>query len=163
MLIASLATHKDQQRSEAAHAGDAELLAWLQQDSHGAATLLFERFGRLVNHTVQRVLGPDPDHDDVVNEVFLRAIGGVSKVRDPGKLSSWMVSVTLNTVRSELRARVCDPRSDACGGAVGLWFALFGRKIRTRGGGELRLLDANGEAEAPKSAQTFCRPGAARA
>lgn len=105
MPITAPAPKQERQRSGQAKATDAEILALASQGGHEAASLLFSRFGRLVNHTVRRVLGPDPDHDDVVNETFSRAMAGLHKVRDAEKLSSWMVSVTLNTVRSELRAR----------------------------------------------------------
>jgi RNA polymerase sigma-70 factor (ECF subfamily) len=86
-------------------AADVALLEKVQRGGREGATVLFEAFGPLVNQTVQRVLGPDVDHDDLVNETFLRAMAGVHRVREAEKLRSWMVSVTLNTVRSELRSR----------------------------------------------------------
>jgi len=58
-----------------------------------------------VNATLWRLLGPDTDHDDLVNEAFLRIIGGIHRVREAERLSSWVMTVTVNVVRDELRKR----------------------------------------------------------
>jgi len=70
-----------------------------------AAALLYDRFADQVNRTLWRLLGADPDHDDLVNEVFLRLINSVRRVRDPRKLRGWVLSITVNTARGELRKR----------------------------------------------------------
>ncbi len=84
---------------------DEELVARLRAGGAGAAAVLFDRFGDDVNRLVWRTLGADADHDDLVQQTFLEILKNVHKVRDPSRLRSWVVSVTLNTVRSEIRKR----------------------------------------------------------
>lgn len=66
---------------------------------------LFDRFEKDVNRLVWRFLGADADHDDLVQQVFMEALVGVKKVRESGGLRGWMVCLTVNKVRSELRRR----------------------------------------------------------
>lgn len=83
-----------------------ELLALVRAGgSHAAAQLIYRRFSDLVNATIWRLLGPDADHDDLVNESFLRIIGGIAQLRDSEKLIGWIVTVTANVVRDEFRKR----------------------------------------------------------
>ncbi len=84
---------------------DAELLERLHRDGDGAAGLLHDRFSGEVNGLVWRLLGPDQDHDDIVQVVFCRLLQHVHKVREADKLRSWVRSVTVNSVYSELRKR----------------------------------------------------------
>jgi RNA polymerase sigma-70 factor (ECF subfamily) len=69
------------------------------------AALLFDRYERDVNRMVWRLLGADPDHDDVVQHIFCTIIGRITTVRDTDKLDQWVHAVTVNTVYAELRKR----------------------------------------------------------
>lgn len=71
----------------------------------GLGVFLHDRFGRAVNRIVGRLLGPDPEHDDVVHEVFVALLAGAQRVRDPQALEGWVLSVAVNTVRTEIRRR----------------------------------------------------------
>ena len=84
---------------------DAELLARVRAGAPGIGAALYDRLGADVNRVVWRFLGADPDHDDLVQVVFVKILEGVGRVRDPDALQSWAVSVAVNTVRSELRRR----------------------------------------------------------
>ena len=85
---------------------DAELL-WLARhgDPAAAARAVYGRFSEDVNRLVWRVLGADSEHDDVVHQVFVHIIAGLSRVREPDTLPAWMASVCVKTVRSEIRRR----------------------------------------------------------
>ena len=65
---------------------DGELLERLRQRDRSAAAVLFDRFSRDVNRLVYYLLGPDADHDDLVQEVFLRAWDGAERLQDAAKL-----------------------------------------------------------------------------
>jgi RNA polymerase sigma-70 factor (ECF subfamily) len=84
---------------------DEELLERLHRDGNAAAGLLHDRFSAEVNGLVWRLLGPDNDHDDIVQTVFCRLLLHVGKVRESDRLSSWVRSITVNAVYSELRKR----------------------------------------------------------
>jgi RNA polymerase sigma-70 factor (ECF subfamily) len=85
--------------------GDAELVTLLREDPARGARELVERYSADVNRLVWRLLGADPDHNDLVQHVFLRALAQVCTLRDPGRLGSWIQSVAVNTVYEELRRR----------------------------------------------------------
>lgn len=82
-----------------------ELLVLMQEDPSRGAPLFYDRFQREVNRLVWRLLGADPEHDDVVQQVFLTALRRVSAVRDPDRLLSWVRTVTVNAVYDEVRKR----------------------------------------------------------
>lgn len=84
---------------------DEELLALVRRGGAGAGAALYDRFGDDINRLVWRVMGADRDHDDLVQQVFVNVLANVHKVRDPSALRSWVVSVTVNTARSEIRRR----------------------------------------------------------
>src|SRR5690606_1101078 len=68
-------------------------------------SLLHARFGDEVNRLVWRILGADNDHDDLVQDIFIKLMAKVHRARDPDALSAWVRTVTVNSVRSELRKR----------------------------------------------------------
>jgi RNA polymerase sigma-70 factor (ECF subfamily) len=67
--------------------------------------VLYDRYADHVNRLVWRILGGDQEHDDVVQQVFLNALGSISRLRTPQALEGWLVGITINTVRRELRGR----------------------------------------------------------
>lgn len=52
-----------------------------------------------------RLLGRREDVDDVVQDVFLVAIGGVAKIREPEAVRAWLATVTARQVARRLRRR----------------------------------------------------------
>ena len=84
---------------------DEALVERLHRDPDGGAALLCDRFGRDINGLVWSLLGPDAEHDDVVQDVYVALLAGVGRLRDPSKLHAWVRAVTVTTVRWELRKR----------------------------------------------------------
>ncbi|MBI5508470.1 MAG: sigma-70 family RNA polymerase sigma factor [Deltaproteobacteria bacterium] len=99
------------------HASDADILAALKAERPGAMVAFFDRYQADVNRMVWRFLGADPDHDDVVQAVFAAVLGSVHRVRDAGALRGWLLAVTANTVRIEIRRRKWRRRLTFRGGA----------------------------------------------
>lgn len=66
---------------------------------------LFVRYRRDVNRLVYQLLGPDVEHDDIVQDVFVRVISRASSVRDADRERAWVASVAVNVVRNHLRRR----------------------------------------------------------
>jgi RNA polymerase sigma-70 factor (ECF subfamily) len=69
------------------------------------ATLIWERFGARITRLVRATLGPDAASDDLVQDAFVAILTGLARVRDEERLEAYVVGVTLNTVRVELRRR----------------------------------------------------------
>lgn len=84
---------------------DAELLDSVRAGDPRALARLYDRFAPDINRVVWKLLGADHDHDDLVHDVFLKVARQIDGVRDPEKLSSWVVAVAVNTVYKELRRR----------------------------------------------------------
>ncbi len=77
------------------------------EDTSSTATghALFVRYQRDVNRLVYQLLGPDVEHDDIVQDVFVRVISRASSLRDADRESAWVASVAVNVVRNHLRRR----------------------------------------------------------
>ena len=82
-----------------------ELLALLERDHEDGARLLCRIFSAEVNRLVWRLLGADPDHSDVVQQVFFKVLSRWRTVREPERLGSWIQAIVVNTVFEELRRR----------------------------------------------------------
>jgi RNA polymerase sigma-70 factor, ECF subfamily len=84
---------------------DLRLAQRLSEDPHGAAPQLYDRFASDVNRWVWRLMGADADHNDVVQQVFVRVLRTARRLRDPERMVPWIHSITVNTVYGELRRR----------------------------------------------------------
>jgi RNA polymerase sigma-70 factor (ECF subfamily) len=70
------------------------------------AARLFDRYYPYVRRILSRVLGPDPEVADVVQEVFLAAINSIDRLRDPEALKTWIGQIAVNRARKRLRQRM---------------------------------------------------------
>jgi len=82
-----------------------EIIDGLRRGSPEAAAALYDQYGALVNRLVWRFLGADPDHDDVVHQVFVAVLTSIGTVSNPLVLGAWISGVTFNTVSKEIRSR----------------------------------------------------------
>jgi RNA polymerase sigma-70 factor (ECF subfamily) len=67
--------------------------------------LIFRRYSRYVAAVALRLLGRDDEIDDVVQEVFLQAVRGLERLREPGAVKGWLATVTVRVARRKLRMR----------------------------------------------------------
>lgn len=84
---------------------DRELLELLRRGGPASAAALYDRFATDVRRVIDRCLGPDRDRDDVVHDAFVQILRSVAKVREAAALRGWVMTVAVNTARSELRRR----------------------------------------------------------
>ncbi len=77
----------------------------LRSGSRDAARAVYDRFSAAINRWVWRLLGADPEHDDVVQQVFVRVLKAGPHLREVDKLAGWVHAITINTVHGELRRR----------------------------------------------------------
>src|SRR5258706_15116020 len=69
---------------------DAALVASLREGSTGAGHALFAAYSPYVRRVLMRVLGPDQELGDLVQDVFVAALESVSKLQNPRALRAWL-------------------------------------------------------------------------
>ncbi len=84
---------------------DREIVEGILDGDPAAARALVDKYGRGINARVWRMLGADPDHDDVVQQVLVGVLRSIPKLKDPAALRDWIGRITVNTVLNELRSR----------------------------------------------------------
>ena len=84
---------------------DAELLEGIREGDEAAFRRLYDRHASYLAGVAYRLLGNDSELEDVVQEAFLEAIRFMHRVREPDRLRSWLVTVTVRRVRRRLRKR----------------------------------------------------------
>lgn len=84
---------------------DAALAQAMAAGEEWAIGEAWQRFAPLVLTTAERALGSKSDAEDLAQEVFLRLFRKVHTLRDPASLRSFVYSVAVRTLRSELRYR----------------------------------------------------------
>jgi RNA polymerase sigma-70 factor (ECF subfamily) len=88
-----------------AEADDAALARAAVLGDARAPREIWRRFVPLVRRIVRRTLGPEHDVEDVVQDVFLRLFDKLPGLRDPEALRAFLVSISIRSVRYELRRR----------------------------------------------------------
>ena len=66
---------------------------------------LYRRYAPYVAAVAIRLIGRDAEIDDVVQDVFLQALRGLSQLRDPAAIKSWLARVTVRVAVRRLRKR----------------------------------------------------------
>ncbi len=82
-----------------------ELVRRMRVDPASAAPLLYVRYEPLVRGLVHRMLGPDSDRGDLVQQIFRELMESSFDLREPEKLPGWIRSVAMCLVYEELRHR----------------------------------------------------------
>ncbi len=88
----------------AAFDSDEALVAACVAKSPAAARVVWDRYAALVRGLLRRTLGR-ADVEDTLQETFLRLFRLIERLREPGKLRSFVVGVTMRVAREELRRR----------------------------------------------------------
>ena len=83
-----------------------------ERESYDAAPIdltdldaLYRRYAPYVGAVATRLLGRDSEVDDLVQDVFLDAMSGISRLRDPQAVKGWLAKVTVRTAMRRLRKR----------------------------------------------------------
>lgn len=74
-----------------------------QRGDEAAFRELFVQHRETVARIVFRVIGPSPDVDDVVQDVFLHVYRSLRSFRGESKFSTWLFRLTTNVARMHLR------------------------------------------------------------
>lgn len=84
---------------------DHALLQALRAGHPGAAAVFYDQHAGRVNSTLRSVLGSDEEIPDLLQEVFIRAIDGIGKLRDVDRIGSWLSSIAVFVARAQIRRR----------------------------------------------------------
>jgi RNA polymerase sigma-70 factor (ECF subfamily) len=82
-----------------------ELVVRARAGEVSAQQQLFDRHVQLVAGLVRRLIPDQPDLDDVVQDVFVRALESLPRQRDADAFAGWLRSITVHVVRNRLRRR----------------------------------------------------------
>lgn len=84
---------------------DEALVGALREGRADAAAAFYDRHAKGIHGIVFRLMGPDRDRDDVVHDVFVRALESLPLLRDPSALRSWLFGIAVRTVRIRFQKR----------------------------------------------------------
>lgn len=84
---------------------DAALVDALRAGDPDAADRLFLAHGEHVQRVLARVLGPDPELVDLIQDVFVTALTSFRRLKDPRALRAWLTTIAVFTARARIRKR----------------------------------------------------------
>jgi RNA polymerase sigma-70 factor (ECF subfamily) len=85
--------------------GDEELLARARAGERAAFQLLYHRYVDGVFRRLTHLLGPDPEREDVVQQVFADLFRGLHRFRGEARFSTYVYRITANIACDHLRRR----------------------------------------------------------
>jgi RNA polymerase sigma-70 factor (ECF subfamily) len=85
--------------------GGEDLHAAIQSGAPGWQKRAFDEFHGLVHGLLVKCLGPNAEILDLVSEVFLTFFENAQRIRDPNAVRSYLVSITMNKARRQIRTR----------------------------------------------------------
>jgi RNA polymerase sigma-70 factor (ECF subfamily) len=85
---------------------DEELVDGVIAGRADAASALYERHVDGIQRLVFRLMGPDTEIEDVVHDVFLRALESIGRLRDPAALRPWLIGIAIRVVRIRIQKRM---------------------------------------------------------
>ncbi|HKO46485.1 MAG TPA: sigma-70 family RNA polymerase sigma factor [Polyangiaceae bacterium] len=86
-------------------ASDAELARGLIAGEPWAVSEAWRRFAPMVLMTAERALGSRTEAEDVAQDAFIRLFRSVKTLREPERLRSFVYSIAIRTLKSQLRHR----------------------------------------------------------
>jgi RNA polymerase sigma factor (sigma-70 family) len=99
---------------------DAELVLAAAGGDDSAFADLYERYFDRVYDFVRRMVRDADDAADVAQDTFVKAMGGLGKLKDPASFKTWIFSIARNTAlnRIEQSGRVVHDREDEEGDSL---------------------------------------------
>jgi RNA polymerase sigma-70 factor (ECF subfamily) len=90
-------------RNEMLESDDATLARALLEGDSRAGWVAWQRFAPKVRRTIRRFLWNETEIDDVVQQVFVCFLERLPTLQDPHALRAFLISITLNIARTEVR------------------------------------------------------------
>jgi RNA polymerase sigma-70 factor (ECF subfamily) len=86
-----------------------ELIVRCKLHERSAQTEFYERYRNEVARTVYKVLGPDAEIEDVIQDVFIEVFRSIDKFKGRSKVTTWLYRVSVNVALQRLRKRKRGP------------------------------------------------------
>jgi RNA polymerase sigma-70 factor (ECF subfamily) len=81
----------------------------MEQNTTSLAALtpedLHARYARKIRNHIWAILGPDDEHEDIVQDVLVTILRKIDSLRDPACLDGWVAQITTNTMKYLMRRR----------------------------------------------------------
>jgi len=84
---------------------DAALVDALRRHEPQAELAAWNRFAVSVDQTLRRLLGPGPDREDLLQEVFIRFYRRIGTLREPSAVRAFLTGICIHVVRGEISRR----------------------------------------------------------
>jgi RNA polymerase sigma-70 factor, ECF subfamily len=84
---------------------DLALMQALRAGHPGAAAVFYDQHAAHVQRTLRSALGPDEEIPDLLQEVFIRALEQIGKLRDFERVRSWLATIAIFVARGQIRLR----------------------------------------------------------
>ncbi len=84
---------------------EAALVAAMGSGRLDARAAFYDRHVQAIHALVFRLMGPDGEVDDVVHDVFVRALESLPRLRDPAALKSWLFGIAVRAVAIRFQTR----------------------------------------------------------
>ena len=66
---------------------------------------VYREYSAYIAYIGIRILGREDEIDDLVQDVFVEALRGLQKIKDPGAVKAWLATVTVRIATRRLRVR----------------------------------------------------------
>jgi RNA polymerase sigma-70 factor, ECF subfamily len=84
---------------------DVALLQALRAGHPGAAAVFYDHHAAHVQRTLRSALGADDEIPDLLQEVFIRALDHIAKLRELDRVRSWLTGIAIFVAREQIRLR----------------------------------------------------------
>jgi len=84
---------------------DVALVEALRRGDAHAELAAWNRFATGVDQTLRRMLGPGPDREDLLQEVFIRFFRRIGTLREPAAVRGFLTGICIHVVRGEIARR----------------------------------------------------------
>ncbi len=96
---------------------DRSIVAAVRAGQSAGGAALYDRYHAYVRRVLIRVLGPDAELRDLIQDVFMTAIDSIDRLEEPDALKGWLAGIAVFRARGEIRRKT---RSR--------WFPLFSQE-----------------------------------
>ena len=84
---------------------DAALIQALRAGHPGAAAVFYDQHAAHAYRALRSTLGADEEIPDLLQEVFIRALDRIGKLRDTERVRSWLTTIAIYVAREQIRLR----------------------------------------------------------